>query len=416
MLMVSTPVSLGAQQRAPALIRDALQHFESRRFDSARTLLLAVLDTATLAAIDERQTALIWLGIIAHAQGQDTLTRAYFQRALAFDPSLTVEGLSAIAPELEQIFVEERRAAFSVAIVHMSGSVDEPPQRISGPPVAYPAELLRHPVAGTARVSLVVDTAGRVEPKSIEVLEVPDSALIEPVKVMFLASQFRPGRHRGRAVRVMTVLRLDVRPPRLNAADLVRQARALPASSRTDSAEALLDLALGPLAQPSEAARAYALLARGVVRARAGQDTLARRDYQSGLAVFDSVVARGVELAPFVRRLADSIRRSSGPRATLAAPRAVDAVDQPPTLVSHPPIRFPAEARTLGLGGTVIVEAALDTAGRVVAGSVRVAESQNSVFNAEAIRVVQAAIYRPARKGGRPARTIIRQAVTFLNY
>ena len=212
-LIASTcATSLGAQRRAPALIRDALQHFESRRLDSARSLFLAVLDTATLAALDERQTALIWLGIIAHAQGQDTLTRAYFRHALASDTSLTVDGLAEIDPELERIFAEERRAAFSVALVHLSGSVDEPPQRVSGPPLAYPAKLLRRPVAGTVRVSLVVDTAGRAEPRSIEILEVPDSALIDPVKAMFLASQFRPGRHRGRAVRVRTVLRLDVRP------------------------------------------------------------------------------------------------------------------------------------------------------------------------------------------------------------
>src|SRR6267143_1500900 len=68
-------------------------------------------------------------------------------------------------------------------------------------------------------------TSGRVEPASVEVLSTPDSGLIEPVKQMMLASQFSAGRLKGAAVRVMVQMGVDVRPPRLSAAELVGTAR-----------------------------------------------------------------------------------------------------------------------------------------------------------------------------------------------
>ena len=92
------------------------------------------------------------------------------------------------------------------------------------------------------------------------------------------------------------------------------------------------------------------------------------------------------------------------------------AADEPPALISHPPIRYAAEMQALRIGGTVIVEATLDTTGRILPPTVKVVQSPNPVFDAETKRVVLAAVYRPARIRGRPTRVTIRQPVTFAAY
>jgi TonB family protein len=91
-------------------------------------------------------------------------------------------------------------------------------------------------------------------------------------------------------------------------------------------------------------------------------------------------------------------------------------VDERPALISHPPIRSAAEMPSLRIGGTVLVEATLDTTGRVLPATVRIVQSPNPMFDAEAKRVVVAALYRPARIQGRAARATIRQPITFAAY
>jgi TonB family protein len=72
--------------------------------------------------------------------------------------------------------------------------------------------------------------------------------------------------------------------------------------------------------------------------------------------------------------------------------------------------------QALRIGGTVIVEATLDTTGHVVPGTLKIVQTPNSAFDAETKRVVLASVYRPARIGGRPTRVTIRQPVTFAAY
>ncbi len=69
-------------------------------------------------------------------------------------------------------------------VFYASGSVNESPRRLSGPPVDYPPSLLRRHVQGLVQVAAIIDTTGRAEPASLEVLSTPDSGLIEPVKQM----------------------------------------------------------------------------------------------------------------------------------------------------------------------------------------------------------------------------------------
>ena len=313
------------------------------------------------------------------------------------------------------------RLSGQARVFYASGSVDEPPRRLSGPPVEYPRALLLRHVQGVVRVAAIVDTSGRVEPASVEVLSTPDSGLNDAVKQMMLASQFSAGRLKGAAVRVMVQLGVDVRPPRLSATELVGSARAQLAARRPDSALTLLELALDTsLTHPTDGERVYALLVRGVAASRAGRDSASRADLGEGLALYQSLIARGVDLAPFLRRLADSVRLarrgSQGAGPAMPAPSTVDPVDEQPVLVSHPAIRYPPEMQALRVGGTVVVEAALDPTGHVEPGSAKIAETPNHAFDAEALRVVRGSVYRAARRDGRPVRAVIRQAISFVNY
>lgn len=326
-----------------------------------------------------------------------------------------------VAVALTVCVLPMRLVAQSQRVFYSSGSVDEPPRRLSGPPVDYPPSLLRRHPQGLVRVAAIIDTSGRAEPASVEVLSTPDSGLIEPVKQMMLASRFSAGRLKGAAVRVMVQMGVDVRPPRLSAAELVGTARRQVGAGHPDSALALLEIALdSELTHPTDGERAYGLLVRGIAASRAGRDSAARADLGNGLALYQSLIARGVDLAPFVRRLADSVRLSrrgaKPPGAAMPAPTTVGVVDEQPALVSHPPIRYPPEMQALRVDGTVLVEATLDATGRVEPGSVKIVQSPNHAFDAEAARVVRGSVYRPARSNGSPVGAVIRQAITFVNH
>src|SRR2546430_2807517 len=207
-----------------------------------------------------------------------------------------------------------------------------------------------------------VDTSGRVERASVEVLSAPDSALNDAVKQMMLASQFSAGRLKGAAVRVMVQLGVDVRPPRLRATELVGSARAQLAARRPDSALTLLELALDTsLTHPTDGERVYALLVRGAAASRAGRDSASRADLAEGLALYQSVTARGVDLAPFLRRLADSVRlaRRGGQAAgrAIPGPNTVEPGGQQPVLLAQPANRYAREMQPPRVGATVFGEA-----------------------------------------------------------
>src|SRR5256886_15931801 len=159
-------------------------------------------------------------------------------------------------------------------------------------------------------------------------------------------------------------------------------------------------------------------MVRGSAWSRADGDSLATVDFSAALASYPQLLDRGIALAPFQRRLGDSVEqgRRGGVIARLAAPMALAPVDEQPTVVSHPPIRYPPEMRTLGASGTVIVEATLEATGRVEPASIRIVQSANPGFNDEVRRIVRAALYRPAKARGNPVRVVIRQALTFAGY
>lgn len=88
-------------------------------------------------------------------------------------------------------------------------------------------------------------------------------------------------------------------------------------------------------------------------------------------------------------------------------------VDQPPELLGYPPLDYPDLLRQAGVGGQVLVEAVIDTSGRVERGSLRVLEATNRAFEAAARDLVSGARYRPGRLRGEAVRVSIRVPVVF---
>jgi len=308
---LASPGALPGQSRVSQLVESARVQLAANNLDSAAALLRTALDTAAHAAPAERTNALVWDGIVQFLRGHEDLARAAFRRALALDSAVDVRGLERLSPELARLFQQEKQAAVRRGGFYVSGDVDESPRRLSVPTVDYPRSLLPRHVQGLVHIAAIIDTTGHAEPASLEILSTPDSGLIEPVKQMMLASQFSAGRLKGTAVRVMVQMAVDVRLPRLSAAELVGTARRELAAGHRDSALTLVEIALDTaLTHPTDGERVYALLVRGVAASHAGRDSAGGADLAEGLALYQTLTARGVDLAPFLRRLADSVRLS----------------------------------------------------------------------------------------------------------
>jgi TonB family protein len=416
-LLSTAPAVLTAQSHAIDLIQQARARMSANDLDSADALLTAAMSSATQHA--ESVTAYTWRAILEFMRGDDSATRVAIHQAYQLDHGLQVNGLTQASPRLAEMFDEEYHRVSQDDPIYPPAALDELPRRASGPAVVYPADLVRRQVRGRALVRLIVDASGHVDESSIEIVAIPDSGLINPLRTMILGSTFSPGRVRGRSVRTMAELAIDLSPgtPQ-SATSLITSARARIATHQTDSAFALLTQALDPATHPTEGEIVYARLVQGIAWTAAGRDTLARPVLDSALAGYKRLTDRGVELAPFLKRLADSVRlaRSGRKPGLLGTPAVVGAVDVPPVAVSFPAIVYPPEMQALRVGGTVVVEALVDATGHVMPGTVRVLQSPNPGLEREALRVVAAAVYRPARRGGHPVAVTIRQPITFAPY
>lgn len=105
-----------------------------------------------------------------------------------------------------------------------------------------------------------------------------------------------------------------------------------------------------------------------------------------------------------------ALPRTSPPAGDVYAERWVE---DPPELIAHPAARYPEVLRRAGVAGRVVVEAVIDTAGRVEPGTVRVVTSSNPLFDAPAREVVAGSRYRPGRVDGRPVRVRVTVPVAF---
>jgi len=417
-LLVVLSAPLGAQSPPADLIQAARAQIAANHTDSAESLLRQVLDSTSRATPAERASALFWHGVVQFYAGNDSATRAAFRQAFALNPDLHVSGLAQMDSTLNAIFLDMQRRA-GPAVVYVSSAVDEEPYRSGGPSVRYPAAAMRRHVQGVVRITLIVDTSGHAEPASIQI-DTPDTAMAGPVRAMILASHYVPGRRHQQPVRTMMELDLQLHPPPPpTATALATDARAAIAAHHADSALALLSDAMDTATHATEGEQMYVLVVRSMAREAADRASAARADLDSAFALKRDLTAKHVDLAPFLLRLADSVRlarrgatASRGP--TMGSPTLVSAADAPPVLLSHPRIVYPLEMQRLSASGTVVVEANVDATGHVTAA--KVVQSPNPGLDTEALRVVNGSLYRAARRAGQAAAVTIRQSITFAAY
>jgi TonB family protein len=88
-------------------------------------------------------------------------------------------------------------------------------------------------------------------------------------------------------------------------------------------------------------------------------------------------------------------------------------VQERPHLTSGPVLTYPAPLLFSRISGRVIIEAVIDTTGRVEDGTVRVIESSDARFNQAAKDYVRAARFTPGRIAGRAVRVRFAMPVEF---
>ena len=88
-------------------------------------------------------------------------------------------------------------------------------------------------------------------------------------------------------------------------------------------------------------------------------------------------------------------------------------VEEKPAVLSGPTLQFPELLRQAGIEGRVLVQAIVDTLGRVEPNSIKVLQSPNPGFDQSATSYVLKALFRPARVHGRAVRVLIQIPVAF---
>lgn len=81
--------------------------------------------------------------------------------------------------------------------------VQEKPERLAGPPPAYPPLLQQAQIEGTVMIEAIIDTTGHIEPPSIKVIQTTNPGFNESAKAAVAKWLYRPARVYGRAVRVL---------------------------------------------------------------------------------------------------------------------------------------------------------------------------------------------------------------------
>ena len=92
---------------------------------------------------------------------------------------------------------------------------------------------------------------------------------------------------------------------------------------------------------------------------------------------------------------------------------SVDVVQEKPERLSGPQPQYPPLLQQAGIEGRVMVQAIVDTSGRIEPNSVRVVESANPGFDVPAKNAVLKSLFRPGRVYGRAVRVLVAIPIDF---
>lgn len=130
------------------------------------------------------------------------------------------------------------------------------------------------------------------------------------------------------------------------------------------------------------------------------------------LAALTSTVPPAIPAVPAASAARDA---GIGTGGSVEAALSADMVDEVVTVLRQRAPRYPRELERAGIGGRVVLEFVVDSAGRVEPASVRLLESSAEAFEAAAREAVLEARFRPARAAGHAVRQLVRQVMTFVN-
>jgi TonB family protein len=109
------------------------------------------------------------------------------------------------------VYWKKLKPAQGAGEVSTESMVDERPVFLAGPPLKYPSLLRQAGIQGRVLVRAIIDTTGRAEPASVQVVESPHPGFNQAARNAVLQARFRHGRFRGRAVPVMITFPVDFR-------------------------------------------------------------------------------------------------------------------------------------------------------------------------------------------------------------
>lgn len=92
---------------------------------------------------------------------------------------------------------------------------------------------------------------------------------------------------------------------------------------------------------------------------------------------------------------------------------SVDVVQEKPQRLAGPPPVYPPLLQQAQIEGTVMVQAIIDTMGRVEPNSIKVTSTANPGFNESAKQSVAKSLFRPARVYGKAVRVLIQIPITY---
>lgn len=132
--------------------------------------------------------------------------------ACASGAAPTSQASQTVAPAPEPLYVMDRTAdPGDPSYVWLPKAVDRRPVVQAMPGTTAMDSLKRLGIRGYARLSYVVDTLGRVEAHSIHVTTTDHPALVAPATAVVQRIVYRPGRVRGKAVRVLMTITMGIR-------------------------------------------------------------------------------------------------------------------------------------------------------------------------------------------------------------